>query len=565
MSRDYDYSDNSQLMARLAGKYVLVDSEQREFFHKHIAKSNITTNDSSDSIDDDAIAMIVEQYFAELVLAMQNHSGYNVNIAYLRNGDVEPLGNIRKNIMMDKIVSLYKSGKFQHMADIDEKIENLQKLVDFKSAVFPELFTAEMDGKVIRIDSQVLKNIILDHQKYDFSKQEMNVFGFSKAQICYLLKAFVQYNNVKYNFALPPHTQQFIDDILYDKFANTYHFNKIKQTNDNNVLDVVINDDLKKYVFDNMPQNYSDMEKAIYVYIKLCKLLTYDPEFYANNQSGGIARIHEDISRLATISPSETRVVCYEFTQLFAKFLFDLDLNYEVDGGFSYYGDGHANLKFRVGEYIISADSVTSILGGDMYNAKINGELVGLVCNNRNQQTKDNFRKIYDRVYDDIIRSEDIQESDEGLFYDFLDMFDSLCEEEDVSIEKKQSIFEKRCKEIQLPTMDKLSYMLKFSKAIFEEELDKGQFEATIVAKKDIEGYKIKTLPTIVYSFNKQSFKSSPESTEYMMMDNSGVLRKVYRETLEQSFSTGAMRYITAGVQSRHTIPGLNLEGENVR
>lgn len=565
MSRDYDYFDNNRLIERFAGRYVFIDDEQREFFHNHIKRSNVIDKNSSDDIDDEAVALIVEQHFDELVLSMQNHNANNVSIAYFRNGDVSSLGNIRKNVMIDKITAMHQSGKLQHIDNVDKKVADLQKLVDFKSAVFPELFTAGIDGQAVRIDTQVLKSIILDNQKYDFTKPEMNVFGFSKEQLCYILKSFIQYNNVQYNFALPQHTQQFIDNILNDKFANTYHFNKIMQTNDDNVLDVVINDDLKKYVFDNMPKKYSDIEKAIFVYIKLCKLLTYDPEFYANNQAGGIARIHEDIGRLATISPNETRVVCYEFTQLYARFLFDLGLNYEVDGGYSYYGDGHSNLKFRAGEYIISADSVTSILGGDMYNAKINGELVGLICNNRNQQTKGEFKNLYDSVYDDIIRTEELQESDEGLFYDFLDMFDSLCEKEEVSMEKKQRIFEKRCKEIQLPTMDKLSYMLKFSKAIFEEELSKGQFEATIVAKKDIDGYKIKTLPTIVYSFNRQLFKSSPSETEYMMMDNTGTLRKVYRETLEQSFSTGAMRYITAGVQSRHLIPGLGLEDENVK
>ena len=381
----------------------------------------------------------------------------------------------------------------------------------------------------------------------------------------HILKKFIKQNNIKYNYFLSEESKQFVQDILKDKYANTYHFNTLNQTNDQFLSDVVLNEDLKQYVYKDMPKDYTDLEKAIFAYIKLCKLLTYDPEFYANNQAGNIARLHEDITRLGSVSTKEPRVVCYEFTQLYAKFLYDMGMNYYIDRVFDDYGDGHVDVKFKAGEHIITADSVTSIIGGDLYNAKINSELEGLKCENKNFATVKAFEKTYDKVYNDIIRTEDIKESDEGQFYDFLDMFDALCEKEVVSMDKKREIFEKRSKEIQLPTVDKLTYMLKLAKSIFEEEIEKDQFDATIVSKKEFGGFQIKLLPTMVYSFNKKSFKTAIDETEYMMMDKTGKLQKVDKASLIQSFSTGLIKHISAGVNKRHQIPGIDAGVENVK
>ena len=63
------------------------------------------------------------------------------------------------------------------------------------------------------------------------------------------------------------------------------------------------------------------------------------------------------------------------------------------------YGAGHANLEFRSDKFLVSADSVTSILQGDIMQAKLNQPLVGLKCVNRNQQTQQEFKQSLTKMY----------------------------------------------------------------------------------------------------------------------------------------------------------------------
>ena len=61
--------------------------------------------------------------------------------------------------------------------------------------------------------------------------------------------------------------------------------------------------------------------------------------------------------------------------------------------------EGHANLEFRSDKFLVSADSVTSILQGDIMQAKVNQPLVGLKCINRNQQTQQEFKDSLSKMY----------------------------------------------------------------------------------------------------------------------------------------------------------------------
>ena len=61
----------------------------------------------------------------------------------------------------------------------------------------------------------------------------------------------------------------------------------------------------------------------------MCKLLTYDEEFYAVNQKGPLTEKHETIDNLAKISRSNNKVVCYEFNAIYAYMLKKIGINYK--------------------------------------------------------------------------------------------------------------------------------------------------------------------------------------------------------------------------------------------
>lgn len=554
---------SDELLKRMKKEFFLFDISKREFFVSHIKKSGDVYNPQY-QFDDDAIIEMLKGDMSQ-ILELFKDKYDRIKMGYVFKGDFVFVGSINKAKLASRINEIYSAGKLNVVVGVKELNDTLMALSDPQKANFGEEYTVAIDDKKLTIKTQELLNFIInDYKNYDFNKiKEIN--GNNKDEYCYCLKQFIIHSQLLTRYRFSSESYDFMEKIINERVANLTHFNSYEKIIDDNLYRTKLNDELIEFINKDMPQNYTPLQKSIYTYIKLCKVLTYDPEFYANNQSGMIAKEHRQIERLATITPNNSKIVCYEFTQIFAKFLYDLGINYIVDGGMDY-GDSHANLSYRAGDFIVEADSVTSILGGDLFNAKVNNELVGLKCKNKYGETLAKFDQICRHVYEDIIEKEEIKNSDEALFDDFLDMLDSICEKEPVSFEQKMKIFTKQSQNIDLPELERITYLMRLSKAVFAEEAKANKFEVTILCKKVFEGYNIKSKPVLILSFNDKSFKDTPQESKYIMIDENGQLSNLYRETLINAFGYGVFKHITTGVENRHVIPGISEEEiENVK
>ena len=103
----------------------------------------------------------------------------------------------------------------------------------------------------------------------------------------------------------------------------------------------------------------------------------------------------EDLQRLNT--NKNNKLVCYEFNMIYSIFLNKLGINFiSLDRCGSPikdedYANVHASIKSKVGDYLVFADSVTSILGGDLINAKLDEPLLGITCKNNDLKMKKQF------------------------------------------------------------------------------------------------------------------------------------------------------------------------------
>lgn len=545
-------------------KNYMFDVEDYDFLKEHIKKDNNVLNTHYE-FDDETILFLVKNGFDNTLNLLKNNNSH-IEVTYYYNNEIKVLGKISRANLMKQILEVYNSGKLNNIPNADSFIDEIKELSTPNISNLSEDYVATIDNEKFTLKSKELLDFITFGFKECNLKTSKKINGIDKAKYFYILKNFIINYQINEKYIMNADSLKFIEDINNDTYANTYPLNKYLNTIDNNLIDTYLNQDLIDEVYKDMPKNYTKLQKSIYTYIKLCKVLTYDSEFYANSQKGFIARMHQNIERLASISSKNPKIVCYEFNQIFAKMLDNLDINYEVSERYADYGESHTNLTFRVDDYIIFADSVTSILGGDLFNAKINNELVGLECKNKNKQTLKDYNKQYFKVYDDIIENEEIKKSDEALFEEFLDMFDTLCEKENVGLIKKISVFEKQSKNIDLPDMEKITYLMRLSKAVFESELKNKQFEVTIVSKKTFEGYQIKNTPALIFSFNDISFKENSNGTYYKVLNEKNQLVNINKQELEKGFSSRLLKHITAGVKDAHSIPGLNLgEVNNVR
>lgn len=545
-------------------KNYMFDVDDCFYLKEHIKKNDNALNTHYE-FDDEAILFLVKNGFADTINLLSNNN-HCINITYLYNDEINSIAKITKSKLTKRILELYNADKLSNMPNIDASINEIKNLTNPYMANLPEDYVVSIDNEKFTVKSKDLLDFITFGYKEYNLKSCKTINNIDKNKFFYIVKHFSNNCQLNDKYIFSDSTKALMNDIIVDKYANTYPINRILNTCDNNLFDTFISQDLMDEIYKDMPKNYNTLQKAIYTYIKLCKVLTYDAEFYASNQRGSIAREHQNIERLASITSQNPKIVCYEFTQIYAKMLNILGINYEINERSEEYGDSHTNLTFRVEDYIIFADSVTSILGGDLYNAKINNDLVGLICKNKNEQMVKNYRKQYKKIYTDIIEKEEIKKSDEAVFEEFLDMFDTLCETEKVDFAKKISVFEKQSKNIDLPDIEKMTYLMRLSKAVFENEASKNQFEVTIVSQKVINGFNITTAPMLVFSFNDKSFKENQDGTYYKILDSQNKLVTIPKQDLINGFSCGTYKYITSGVKNLHTLPGLEMEGAgNVR
>lgn len=114
-----------------------------------------------------------------------------------------------------------------------------------------------------------------------------------------------------------------------------------------------INDELKEYVYRDMPEGLTSEEKAIWIYMKLCKTLNYDDSRYLGNVSNKI-----NISLLESIRPN-SKLICFDFARVYAKLVNsipDSDIEAKIVGR-----EGHFLVNLVSKDIIMTAEATNAI------------------------------------------------------------------------------------------------------------------------------------------------------------------------------------------------------------
>ena len=404
------------------------------------------------------------------------------------------------------------------------------------------------------------------------SIKEIN--GYKKEVIIYAAFKFFKENKVFEEYIMPINIAQRYREIGTLQKIDLQSINKYLTTTDKKYQDVEINEDLEKAILEGMPEDATDLEKAIFIYIKMCKLLTYDEEYFAVNQKGEATEKHKRVEYVSTITLQNNKVVCFEFNMMYAKLLSKLGIHFASSYGKNAfgmknpfgeddYGKGHANLEFRAGKFLVSADSVTSILQGDIMQAKLNQKLVGIKCNNRNKKTQQEFQDALTKMYRLIAQQE---KGREEVQVEKIETLDELLAEysqeteniRDVSINERLSILINKVNSTGMVGIDSLSYVLQLRKILFTEEQRKNNIGVTIVRNNEpIEDGKIAKASAII-TLNPNSFEDTPEQTVYFYYNPNQELVLITKEELQARFDEGTFSYIE---EKDPRIPGLTESG----
>lgn len=328
------------------------------------------------------------------------------------------------------------------------------------------------------------------------------LFKIPASHFLYAVNIYFLNNDLLRTYHTPTKVQNSLKLISLSKKVDIQSINKYLETKDYMLPKVHVDKSLEMAILEYLPSEFNDLEKAIYIYIMMCKVLTYDETFYAVNQKGPLAQAHKQIENIITITLTNNRVVCYEFNAMYAYFLNGLGINYkhfvmvtnsfgkpcveEFFEGCNVYGEGHTFLRFRFGKFLINADSVKTILQGDIMQAKLNQPLSGLFCLNTNEQTKKEFQEALQKVYNYIAKITpnvlNTSPNSQDQFQSILATFNASTDKfRQIPLQERISILIQKVNESILGGIDAYSYLLQLSKILFTEQERRENVNITLL------------------------------------------------------------------------------------
>lgn len=456
-----------------------------------------------------------------------------------------------------------------------ERLNSLRNSISFKK--FLEEF--KRDNYNIYIDGieyfipveQIISFMQLPNKQFDnlcsnVEIQEIN--GVKREYFIYAAFNFFRENEILEEYLLPDIIVNHYNGIKSLQKIDLQAINKHLETTDTLYQNVQIDNALENKILSLLPADTTLLEKAIYIYIKMCKLLTYDDEYYAVNQKGYATLKHKDTNHVSAVTPENNKVVCYEFNLIYTKLLDKLGIHFSSNYNSMLnekYGSAHVSLDFRVGKFLVMADSVTSILLGDIMQAKLNQPLIGIKCINRNLQTQQEFKESLSRMYQLIASQE--KNLTKSSQVEHTQTLDELLDEyskstnniQEISLNERLAILIDKVNSTEMVGIDSLSYIIQLGKILFTPE-QKGKNIAFSIVRNNIptDDSKI-AMASAIFTLNEQGFQEKPDQNIYYYFNPNSNLIPITKEELQNRFNDKVLEYI---LEKDPRIPGINEDGE---
>ena len=482
------------------------------------------------------------------------------SVCFIIGGDTGGSIYYKKSTIIKAIEQLISSGQIVLQPDEQQKLDSLKNSISFENFLEKHKenkYNIDIDGNKYSIPiEQLIFLMQLPDEQFDnlcSSADLKEINGIPKEYFIYAAFKFFRENKALEEYLMPDIVANRYRDIESLQKIDFQAINKHLTTTDTKYQSIKIDSNLEHEIISGIPENTTDLEKAIYIYIKMCKLLTYDEEYYAVNQKGVATEKHKSIDYVSSITLENNKVVCFEFNLIYSKLLNQLGIHFSSDYKNMVgeaYGAGHANLEFRSDKFLVSADSVTSILQGDIMQAKLNQPLVGLKCINRNQQTQQEFKQALTKMYQLIAQQE--KSLSESKSVEHIQTLDELLEEyshitnniQDIGLNERLSILISKVNSTGMVGIDSLSYVLQLRKILFTEEQRKNNIGVTIVRNNEpFEEGKV-AMASAIFALNGQSFEENPEQNVYYYFNPNHELVPITKEELQTKFNDGKLEYV---------------------
>lgn len=474
-------------------------------------------------------------------------------LATIVNGDIGNRLEYKKIQLFNAIKNIVKP--YEEDKNIMSRFDNLKESLFLNKFIikhYNDNFKINVENKEYEVPILALIELInLKEDKFSEvceNDKIKTINEIPKDYFLYILKIFIEDNKLIEDYIIPSNIFNNYTMLKEGQLIDIDAINKFLKTTDTKYKYIKLNKDLEQKIISNMPEDLSDLEKAMYIYIKMCKTLSYDEEYYAVNQKGDAVEKHQDLKYVSEITLDNPKAVCFEFNVIYTKFLHDLGINFQSNyknmiG--EVYGDGHVELDFRVGKYLVHADSVTTILGGDIVRSKLNQPIIGLTCENLNLKTKEEFNNSLNKVYTLINEEDKNNKKPADTIENLLEEYKNLTENvQKLKIKDKFNILMEKIASTELKGIDAYYYILKMKKIFFtpDEEVDNLSFNL-IRNNLPMDGDKTASVMGI-FTVNDYSFNEYEMLNDYYLVNEEMNVSKISKDEIAEKFDSGEYDYI---------------------
>lgn len=532
-------------LARTLNHNIVLSEETSKYYKSYPVILGKRTQLAIDLLCSD---FIYEKYTSKLIDGTLLTSTLNVFEIYF--GDTLVINSFSKIELFKVLSYLMNEQIFVPSSKEKERFNALKQSVSLENLISERNnFQIRVDNIPYKISSQTIIDFIsLSPSKRKAMKMYANI---PIKHMAYLAVHFIKDTKLLDNYEVSDKIKTSIESLESYQEIDFESTNQYLKNDDPNEQKISINPELKSKILESIPEGLDNLQKAIFIYMKMCEILTYDDEFYAVNQQGVVAFKHEKIDHINEITPSNNRVVCYEFNAIYSVFLKQLGFNYRTisRGYMDDFGGGHAFLTFKSGEYIIKVDSVTGVLNGDIPRVKQKLPLEGIIILNKNKDTKEKFKAELKRM--------------EGLYYKIgkEPTFEETLKAYEQSspnitiipFSEKLAIFFTKLNNNNYAQVDRLGYIQILKKTLFSQlELNNNISISYIRNNHPLPDLEAESIVVIAID------DDISDETKYYIYNARLGLNEIEKEELQERFDNGHYDYINP--KSKPNIPGIKKE-----
>ena len=368
-------------------------------------------------------------------------------------------------------------------------------------------------------------------------------------EILILFLYFIKKHLSEYNYELPKNIKENIDFINMKTREFKIRKGIIFEGKPEYMKNIEINKNFKNYLLSDIPSDFTKIEKAFYIYLKLCNIFTYDI-ISLNGLKSNID--HKDIKRVKELDNNNNVILCYEFIAIYAKILDKLEINYRINGKQNY-GEGHTNITIEYNNLNIMVEPTRGVIDCDLTNAKIGVLLEGFMFSTEDNEKKNDMDKSIEKVY------KYVEEKYGKKYLSQKEMInknkENLQNNDTLTLDNRFELLISKLVNSNLPPIEIIKQLGIIRKSVFE---DLDYFDYYLVANKEEMSYPNNIKLSIVLVFNKFGIHSEKEN-KYYIYNYPKSIEKISLDSLEKLFIDSKIAYIKS---HKKEIPGILKECE---